>query len=82
MKKIVLTEEDNGRARADGSAKPHWRTRPQMARRYAVSLRSFDNWIAEGRLPMYKIGRSVRFDPAECDAALNMFRIPATCLPK
>jgi excisionase family DNA binding protein len=55
----------------------HWLTREQIARRYQVSIRSVDYWIEDRRLPHYRLGRLVRFDPAECDVALRAFHIPA-----
>lgn len=51
-----------------------WKTIKQMARRYQVSVRTIANMTADGRLPHYKIGRSVRFAPLECDQAMRAFR--------
>ena len=53
-------------------------TKPELAARYGVVVRTVDNWIAERRVPFLKIGRKmVRFDPVECDAALQRFKINA-----
>jgi len=51
-----------------------WKTAKQMANRYHLSIRAIA-YLVEGRvLPVYKIGRAVRFDPAECDLAMRVFR--------
>jgi predicted DNA-binding transcriptional regulator AlpA len=34
---------------------------PAKARRLGKTLRTVDNWMSRGRLPYYKIGRSVEF---------------------
>jgi hypothetical protein len=45
-----------------------------MADRYQLSIRTIAYLTEDRILPCYKIGRSVRFDPAECDRALKAFR--------
>lgn len=45
-----------------------------MAARYQVSVRAIFYMAENGRLPYYKIGRSLRFHPAECDEAMRVFR--------
>lgn len=37
----------------------------------SVTTRTVDQWMSEGRLPYYKIGRTVRFRLSEVDVALN-----------
>jgi excisionase family DNA binding protein len=51
-----------------------WRTIQQMAARYQLSIRMIAYMAEDGRLPYYKVGHSVRFDPAECDKAMRAFR--------
>ena len=51
-----------------------WKTIQQMAARYQLSVRAIAYMTEDGRLPYYKIGHSVRFDPAECDKAMRAFR--------
>ena len=51
-------------------------TKPQMAERYQVHVRTIDNWIALGQIPYLKVGRKlIRFDPQECDKSLQRFRV-------
>jgi predicted DNA-binding transcriptional regulator AlpA len=53
-------------------------TKPELAARYGVVVRTIDNWIALRQVPFLKIGKKmVRFDVAECDAALQRFKINA-----
>jgi excisionase family DNA binding protein len=42
-------------------------TRPEAAARLAISLRTLDEQIAVGNIPVCRIGRSVRFRPASLD---------------
>lgn len=46
-------------------------TRKQQAARCGISLRTLDELLSKGVLPFFKIGKSIRFDPAEVDAALR-----------
>ncbi len=48
-----------------------WETRRELAARLQVSVKTVDNWRKAGKIPALKVGRSVRFDPAEVDAALR-----------
>ncbi|MGW0048370.1 helix-turn-helix domain-containing protein [Nocardia cyriacigeorgica] len=42
-----------------------------IARRYDVSERTVRSWIADGRIPAYRVGsKLLKLDPAEVDAAL------------
>jgi excisionase family DNA binding protein len=46
----------------------------RIARRFGVSERTIQDWM-ESKLPHYKVGYLVRFDEAECDAAMERFKI-------
>jgi excisionase family DNA binding protein len=52
----------------------------EIARRYGVSERTVQEWMVKGMIPYYKPGYIVRFDPAECDSALNRFKVPVRTL--
>lgn len=51
-----------------------WLTIEQIAARYQLSVRTIANMMDDGRLPFYKVGRAIRFDPVECDRAMRAFR--------
>lgn len=51
-----------------------WRKRP-IARRYGVSQRTIDAWMAAGVIPFVKIGHIVLFNINETDSALRRFRV-------
>lgn len=55
-------------------------SKSEIARRYGVSERTVQEWMAKGIIPYYKPGYMVRFDPAECDSALNHFKVPVRTL--
>lgn len=46
-------------------------TRKQIAARCGLSLRTIDDLISKAVLPFFKIGKSIRFDLAEVEAALR-----------
>jgi excisionase family DNA binding protein len=46
-------------------------TRHQLAALLNLSVRSVDQLAARGRIPFFKIGKSVRFDPIEVEAHLR-----------
>lgn len=48
-------------------------TKKDLALRYAISQRCVDNWVYKRLIPSVKVGRSIRFDVAACDAALKRF---------
>jgi hypothetical protein len=53
-------------------------TKPELAPRYHVVPRTIDHWMKAGIIPYLKIGRKlVRFDPIECDRALEKFKVKA-----
>jgi excisionase family DNA binding protein len=73
MKKPTKIHREVGQ---EPDAGPHWLTRKQLAKRYNVSVRCVDYWVEARRVPVFRIGRVVRFDPRECDEALRSYRIP------
>jgi predicted site-specific integrase-resolvase len=51
-------------------------TRHDLANRYQVGIRTIDRWVAEKRIPVLRFSkRCLRFDAAECDAALRRFTV-------
>ncbi|MBE7496863.1 MAG: helix-turn-helix domain-containing protein [Verrucomicrobiaceae bacterium] len=46
-------------------------TRHELAQRLRLSLRYVDELTRSGVLPYFKIGRSVRYDLAECEAVFR-----------
>jgi excisionase family DNA binding protein len=49
------------------------------AARLGVSLRTYATWLAERRIPHFKVGRCVLVDPVAVDEALRKFRVgPST----
>jgi excisionase family DNA binding protein len=46
-------------------------TKPEMAARLKVQVRTVDNWMRRGILPYIKIGSSVRFHIADVDEHLR-----------
>jgi hypothetical protein len=51
-------------------------TKSQIAPRYGVVQRTVDYWMKDGVIPYLKIGKKlVRFDPVECDRALERFKV-------
>ena len=53
-------------------------TKPEVAVRYGVSTRTVDNWMKEGVVPHFKVGKLVRFRANECDDALGKLRLVST----
>jgi len=47
------------------------KTRHEIATHTALSLRYIDELTHNGTLPYFKIGKSIRYDPAEVEAALR-----------
>jgi hypothetical protein len=57
-------------------------TRRDLATRYRVSVRTVDRWVAQRRIPVLRFSeRCLRFDAAECDAALRRFTINEVTKP-
>ncbi|WP_336857196.1 helix-turn-helix domain-containing protein [Sinomonas albida] len=50
---------------------PRLLTRAELAKRTGVSERTVDRLRLAGKLPCVRVGRAVRFDPVEVDAALK-----------
>lgn len=46
-------------------------TKPEVARRLGKQVRTVDNWMQQGLLPYYKIGRSVSFKWSEVEQHLE-----------
>jgi excisionase family DNA binding protein len=49
-----------------------------LARRLNVTERFVPRLVAERRIPFLKVGRSVRFDPADVEAWLERAKVPVT----
>jgi hypothetical protein len=45
-----------------------------MAERNSVSQAQIRDWFHEGVLPGYQVGKTILFDPVECDQALERFK--------
>lgn len=54
--------------------KTDWYTTQTLARELDVSERAVREWVRQGKLASYKIGRSRRFKPADVEAFLTQFR--------
>lgn len=50
-------------------------TKQQLAFRYQVSVRTIDNWVAQKRIPVLRLGGCVRFDITRVDAALRRYEV-------
>lgn len=46
-------------------------TRHEQAKQLSVSVRTLDGLTAKGKIPYFKIGKSVRFDPIEVESHLR-----------
>jgi len=57
-----------------GGPEPLWKKR-ETARLASVSTRTLENWTRQGRIPIFRIGRTVRFRWSDVAAALDKFRI-------
>jgi excisionase family DNA binding protein len=55
---------------------PHLLTIDQLAQRLGITVRHVRRLVAERRVPYYKVGRLVRFDPNEIDEWLRDRRRP------
>jgi excisionase family DNA binding protein len=47
----------------------------ELAPQLGISRRTLDVWMAQGRIPFLKIGRSVRFRLSDVLEKLNAFRV-------
>jgi excisionase family DNA binding protein len=50
-----------------------WTNKRKIADFYGVCERTVDNWIAQKRVPYRKLGRSVRLNFEQVEAALQRF---------
>ena len=53
-------------------------SKAEIARRYGISQRMIQDWMADGTIPYHKLGYIVRFNPQSCDQALARFKVNAT----
>lgn len=52
---------------------PRFVTKRALARHFECSIRTIDNWMAEGIIPYLKVGRLVRFRIDAVEASLDKF---------
>lgn len=45
-------------------------TKPEVARMFRITPRTLDQWQAAGRLPFFKLGRTVRYKLSDIEAHL------------
>jgi excisionase family DNA binding protein len=57
---------------------PQLLTIDQLAERLGITVRHVRRLVAEKRVPYLKIGRLVRFDPAEATRWLGTRRVPGS----
>jgi excisionase family DNA binding protein len=57
---------------------PQLLTIDQLAQRLGITVRHVRRLVAEKRVPYYKVGRLVRFDPAEITIWLGTRRVPGS----
>jgi excisionase family DNA binding protein len=67
-------EEQRRRGMTDISTVPQLLTIDQLAQRLGITVRHVRRLVAEKRVPYYKVGRLVRFDPAEITTWLGTRR--------
>jgi excisionase family DNA binding protein len=49
--------------------------KPELANKLAISKRTLDVWMRNGRVPFLKVGKTVRFRLADVLEKLNAFRV-------
>lgn len=47
----------------------------EIASSYSVTPRTVDNWMKAGKIPYFKIGKVVRFNPVKVAEALARFEV-------
>jgi hypothetical protein len=52
----------------------HDHTKEMISARYRWSVRTTEHHMKDGKLPFIRIGRMVRFDPEQCDRAVEKFQ--------
>jgi excisionase family DNA binding protein len=62
------------------AAERHLVKKRDIARRYSVSPRTVQTWVAQRRIPFVRIGNTLRFNPRACDQALARFGIKELAL--
>ena len=62
------------------STEPHFISKRELARRYSVSVRTVQSWVARRIIPYIRMGGGpdgaggmLRFNPRACDAAISRF---------
>jgi excisionase family DNA binding protein len=45
--------------------------RRELSAHLRLSLRTIDNLLKSGTLPYFKVGKAIRFDPAEVESAMR-----------
>ena len=51
------------------TSEPTWTDKKGIAHTFSVSVRTVDNWRAEGWFPSVKVGGAIRFDVSKCQLA-------------
>jgi excisionase family DNA binding protein len=68
---MISTDESVVNDRASVGLLRKW----ELAEKLAISRRTLDVWMAKGRIPFLKVGRSVRFRLPDVLEKLNSFRV-------
>jgi excisionase family DNA binding protein len=76
----ALTSKYNQGESAQAAAERHLVKKSDIARRYSVSPRTVQTWVAQRRIPYVRIGNTLRFNPRACDQALARFGIKELAL--
>lgn len=67
----------NGNGVAGGHDLPHLIGVATLAEHLGLTERTIRRKVAQGEIPHYKIGNSIRFDPVEIEAWLKACRVSA-----
>ena len=67
----------NGNGVAGGHDLPHLIDVATLAEHLGLTERTIRRKVADGEIPHYKLGTSIRFDPVEIDAWLQACRVAA-----
>jgi hypothetical protein len=65
LKEITLVPKEPGA----------WVTKRQLALRYQCCTRTINNLMSRRILPFRKVRNFLRFEPAECDKAMDTFKV-------
>lgn len=74
-KQPKLDQRSNKQSRGSEGARAALLDIPGVARALAVTPRHVQRLVAERRIPFFKVGRFVRFDPGELDLWLEQQRV-------